>query len=261
MENLKIVAIFNDAVTETAILDIESKHKDLVHDFSNEEEFKAARKVRAEMNKLLGKVDRVGIDAANDIAEKRSALKDKIEQAYSGTVGPFLIENQKRIDEAKRIKKEKELREQEQQEKLNMMKGASARAIHLNLDEIENILQDVMNVDISSFDESLKKEAELAKEISISQIGDAFKFATEKEEMRKAKELQEAAMADKEDELERMRKEIAKLKGEDIEAQESTETISDALAKWRDSVNIVDCEFYSLIDTVERFVSLDITEK
>jgi len=212
MENNKILAIFTDTVTEDAIKMITSKHEGLVHDFSNEAEFKAARKVTTEMNKLLKAVDTVGIAAAKQITELRNELKDKIEDAYSGTTIPFYIEDQKRKNEAKRIKEEKEARLAEQKAKLAMIKGASARAMHLPIDDIEDILQEVMCIDLAFFDEDMQQEAKSSKEISLAQLQDAFKFAGQKEEMRKADELQKAELADKDDE-------IAKLKAM-LEAQQ-----------------------------------------
>lgn len=213
MSDLKnIVAIFNDTVTDIEINKIKSKHENLVHDFSNEAEFKAARKVNTEMNKLLKSVDTVGIAAAKQVTTMRNELKERIEAAYSGTVTPFAIEDQKRKDEAKRIKEEEERKIAEQQNILNMMKGASQRALHLPIDDIEQILDDVMNVDLRAFTGDMAQEAQFAKDMSLAQLGDALKFATEKEEMRKEKEIASAMLGDKDDE-------IAKLKAM-LEAQQ-----------------------------------------
>lgn len=221
MENTtKVIAIFSDTVTDKAIADIKSKHADLVHDFSNEEEFKAGRKVNTEMNKLLKEVDRVGIDAAKQVTETRNHLKDLIEDAYSGTVTPWTIENQRRNDEKKRIEDERKARIAEQEQTLSMIKGASARALYLNHEEIEDILQDVMNVDVDSFDDDMKQEAKAAKEISLSQLNSAFKNAAEKEEARKQAELKEAELADKEDEIAELKAKLAEMQPQKIEAVE-----------------------------------------
>ena len=262
MNNSKILAIFTDTVTEDAIKKITSKHEGLIHNFENEAEFKEARKVNTEMNKLLKEVDRVGIDAAKHVTDLRNELKDKIEAAYSGTVTPFKIEDQKRKDEAKRIKDEKEARLKEQSDKLAMIKGASARAIHLPIDDIEDILQEVMSIDLAFFDEDMQQEAKSSKEISLAQLQDAFKFASQKEEMRKAQEMQKAELADKDDE-------IAKLKAM-LEAQnpvnkdskeEYRETLIDALETWNSSVMLYTDDFKDLKSTIERFTSLTITEQ
>lgn len=207
--NTKIIAIFGDTVTEKALSEIESKHMNLVHDFSNEEEFKAARKVNAEMNKLLKEVDRVGIDAAKEVTEMRNQFKERIESAYSGTITPFKIEDQRRKDEKKRIEDAKKARIAEQENKLSMIKGASARAIHLSYDEIEDILQQVMSVDIESFDDDMKQDAKFAKDVSLAQLQDAFKYAEEKEAARKEAELKEAELADKNDEIEALKAQLA----------------------------------------------------
>lgn len=259
-----VIEIFNEAVTSSAIKEIEEKHKGLVHDFTNEEEFKAARKVRAEMNKLLEQVDRVGIDAAAEVTEKRKLLKDEIERAYSGTVQPFLIENQKRLDEAKRIKKEKDDRIREQNDKLKMIKGASARAIHLPIGDIEDILQDVMGIDVLSFDKDMQDEAKTAKEISLAQLKDAFEFAKQKEDMRKAKELQDAELADKQDEIERMRAQIAALTGasqNDVEPQENIGdmTIKERVSNWaKEKIHSDDLD--ELLAIIACHISLQTTE-
>lgn len=210
----KVIAIFSDTVTDKAIESIKSKHSDLVHDFTNEEEFKAGRKINTEMNKLLKEVDRVGIDAAKQVTETRNHLKDLIEDAYSGTVEPWKIEDQRRKDEKKRIEEERKARIAGQEQTLNMIKGASARALYLNHEEIEDILQDVMNVDIDSFDDDMKQEAKAAKEISLAQLNNAFKNAAEKEEARKQAELKEAELADKDDEIAALKAQLAAMNGE-----------------------------------------------
>ena len=205
MENDKILAIYSDTVTSKAIADISSKHKGLVHDFSNEAEFKAARKVNTEMNKLLKQVDTVGIAAAKQVTEVRNQLKESIEDAYSGTVEPFKIEDQRRKDEANRIKREHEAKLAEQRDKISMMRSASQRALHLPVGDIEDIFSDVMCVDLSAFDDDVKQEASLAKDIAMAQLKDAMKFATEKEQMRIEREKANAIIGDKDDEIERLK--------------------------------------------------------
>lgn len=246
MENSKILAIFTDTVTEDAIKMITSKHEGLVHDFSNEAEFKAARKVNTEMNKLLKAVDTVGIAAAKQVTELRNELKDKIEDAYSGTTTPFYIEDQKRKNEAKRIKEEKEARLAEQKAKLAMIKGASARAIHLPIDDIEDILQEVMSIDLASFDEDMQQEAKSSKEISLAQLQDAFKFAGQKEEMRKAEELQKAELADKDDEIAKLKAmlEVQQPKQEPVKEN----TLSEDIMQWCENSDLgSDCHHELMI--------------
>lgn len=260
MSDLKqIVAIFNSTVTDNAIEDIKKKHDGLVHDFTNEESFKAAKKVRTEMNKLLERVDRVGIDSAQQVTDMRNELKERIESAYSGTVTPFLIENQSRIDEAKRIKKEKESRIYEQTQKLALMKGASARALHLPIDDIEDILQDVMGIDIESFDADMKDEAKAAKEISLAQLKDAFEFATQKEDMRKKQEIQAAELADKNDEIERMKAQIAAMTKQPEKELEATffagiESLELSLSSWFDENNISDSSIKELEEILINYI-------
>lgn len=245
MNNDKIVAIFNDTVTDNALADIAKKHDGLVHDFGNEEQFKAARKVNTEMNKLLKAVDTVGIAAAKQVTTTRNELKEKIELAYSGTVTPFSIEDQKRKDEAKRIKEKQEARIAEQQAKLNIIKGAAARAIHLPIDDIEDILQEVMSIDLEFFDDEMKEEARAAKEISLSALQDAFRFAEEREEARKAKELHEAELSDKDDEIARLMEMLAEKEPKlETKADEEwflgDEQLHGALLPWFDNNDVCD---------------------
>ena len=255
MNNDKIVAIFNDTVTDNALLDIAKKHDGLVHDFSNDAEFKAARKVNTEMNKLLKQVDTVGIAAAKQVTETRNQLKEKIETAYSGTVTPFLIEDQKRKNEAKRIKAEKEARIAEQKEKLDLIKGASSRAIHLPIDDIEDILQEVMSIEIDFFDIDMQQEAKAAKEISLASLKDAFKFAEEREDARKAKELHEAELSDKDDEIARLMALLAEKepKPETKPSQEwflGDEQLHNALLPWFDNNDVSE---YAIAELQEIF--------
>jgi sRNA-binding carbon storage regulator CsrA len=258
MENGKILAIFSDTVTDNALAEIEKNHTNLVHDFSNEQEFKAARKVNTEMNKLLKDVDRVGIDAAKQVTDLRNELKEKVEQAYSGTVTPFKIEDQKRKDEAARIKAEREKRIKEQQEKLALIKGASARAIHLPIDDIENILQDVMSIEIDFFDADMQQEAQTAKDISLDQLNDAFKFAHQKEEMRKKEELQQSELADKDDEIARLK---ALLGEKQPEVQLASITLGEELGRWANSNDLPNHVYADLLDLIEKYIPLTTTEQ
>lgn len=264
MENKnKVIAIFSDTVTDKAIADIKSKHADLVHDFSNEEAFKAGRKVNTEMNKLLKEVDRVGIDASKQITETRNNLKERIEDAYSGTVEPWKIEDRRRKDEKKRIEDERKARIAEQEQTLNMIKGASARALYLNHEEIEDILQDVMNVDIDSFDGDMKQEAKAAKEISLAQLNNAFKNAAEKEEARKQAELKEAELADKDDEIAALKAQLAAFdhdNGGDTAEEVSAETIGMAVTKWATDRGLLTSSIESLLSVIKEYVSLETTK-
>lgn len=261
MESNKIVAIFADTVTGDKLESIRTKHQGLVHDFSNEAEFKAARKISTEMNKLLKAVDRVGIDAAKQVSDLRNELKDKIEDAYSGTVAPFDIENQRRKDEANRIKQEEDRKIAEQRQILNMMKGASQRALHLPFDDIEQILDDVMNVDLSQFEGDMQQEAQFAKDVSLAQLSDALKFATEKENMRKEKEMAAAMLGDKDDEIARLKAMLAEKEAEPVDIHALQYTLDDALNEWYDNNNTLShCEFIALKDKIEQFTSLAITE-
>lgn len=245
MENDKILAIFSDTVTADALESITATHFGLVHDFTNEAEFKAARKVTTEMNKLLKQVDTVGIAGAKQITAIRSDLKDRIESAYSGTVTPFLIEDTKRKNEVKRIKEETDARIAAQRSKLDLIKGASARAIHLPIDDIEDILQEVMSVDLNFFDDDMKQEAKASKEISLEQLQDAFKFATQKEEARKEIELKSAELADKDDEIARLmamlaEKEPVKEVKKKYDWFMGNEPLHNALSTWFDNNEVSD---------------------
>lgn len=263
MENKsKVLAIFTDTVTDKAIDEIKAKHVNLVHDFSNEEEFKAARKVNTEMNKLLKNIDRVGIDAARQVADLRSALKEKVEDAYSGTVTPWAIENQRRKDEQKRIYDERNARILEQSNILNMIKGASARAMYLNHDEIECILQDVMSINLGYFDDDMKQEAKTAKEISLAQLKNAFENASEKEEARKLAEIKEAELADKDDEIEELKRQLSEMQGTtNNDKQIEAETIKDELEKWCNDENICDDYLHAILNIIVKYIPLNTTEK
>lgn len=259
--NSRVVAIFSDTVTDIAIKEIAQKHDGLVHDFSNEEEFKAARKINTEMNKLLKEVDRVGIDAAKNVTDMRNDLKERIESAYSGTVTPFKIEDQKRKDEKKRIEDEKQAKIQSQKNILNMLKNASARAIHLPVDDIEDILQDVMSVDLSEFDDDMKPEAQTAKDISLAQLNDAFKYAAEKEQARKAAEIKEAELADKNDEIEKLKAQLAAMQPkQDSSHEEYKATLSEKLDDWYKGTHLDIDDFDNLLSIIEKFTPLTITE-
>jgi hypothetical protein len=212
------------------------------------------------MNKLIKEVDRVGIDSANLVTTMRNELKEKIESAYSGTVTPFKIENQKRKDEAKRIEEEKQERIEKQQAILSMMKGASARAIHLPIGDIEDILQDVMNVDLAQFDDDMKQQAQMAKDISLAQLNDAFKYATEKEEARKAKEIQDAEMMEKDDEIAQLKAMLAEQKPTKEIAQKYEITLGDELERWQIMADLTGDQYEDLITLITKFTPLTITE-
>jgi len=223
--NKKIAILFTESITDQGIKDIIAKHDPkIVRDMSNDVEFKEARKVRAEMNKVLDNIDRIGIDSATEITNMRNDLKTRVESAYSPIVMPFLLEDKKRKDEKKRIEDEKKARIAEQEQKIEGIKGASNRAMHLPIDDIGDILQDVCSVDLSWFDKEFYGEAQIAKEVSISQLADALKYKKEKEDERKKSEIKDAEIADKDDEIENLKKQLA-LMSSKTPIDEEAETI------------------------------------
>jgi len=241
MKNEMIVALFADSVTDQGIKDIIAKHDpSVVLDMRNEVEFKAARKVRTEMNKLIENIDRIGIDASSQVTQMRSDLKARVESAYSPTVKPYMIEDQKRKDEKKRVAEEKKSREAEQKAKIDEIKGASNRAMHLPIDDLEDILQSVCDVDLDWFDEEYRGGAQIAKEVSIGQLNDAFKYLSEKEHSRKAAEIKEAEIADKDDEIEALKKQLAALKPKEPEPKSFWSSAERAEIKICDAHLIID---------------------
>lgn len=206
----KIVELFTESITEQGIKDIIAKHDPkIVRDMSNDVEFKEARKVRSEMNKVLENIDRIGINSAKQITDMRNDFKDRVESAYSPTVKPFLLEDKKRKDEKKRLEDEKKARIKEQEQKIADIKGASNRAMYLPVDDIEDILQGVCGVNLSWFDKEFYGEAQITKEVAISQLTDSLKHKAEKEEDRKKSEIKDAELADKNDEIEELKRQLS----------------------------------------------------
>jgi len=262
--NKQIEVLFTESVTEQGIQDIIAKHDPkLVRDMTNEAEFKEARKVRTEMNKLVEKVNATRITLSTQLKDHGDDLIARIESGYSPTVTPFLVENESRKIEKKRIEEKRKARVREQEDKIADIKGASNRAMHLPLDDLESILQDVCDVDLAWFDDEFRGGAQIAKEVSIGQLNDAFKYLTEKETARQEKEIQNAELADKNDEIEKLKAQLAAMQPEPIKevAQKYNETLSDALETWNSSVMLYGDDFSDLKSTIERFTTLTITEQ
>tara|TARA_R110000850_G_scaffold259903_1_gene387062 strand:- start:46 stop:1338 length:1293 start_codon:yes stop_codon:yes gene_type:complete len=151
-----ISVLFEGEMTEQGLTELRARFPvDVVHDMTNEAEFKAARKIRTELNKLLEAIKTRRINVTSEIKTKGDDLTAEVELIYSTVVGPYKAQL-----EVNRIAKEKaelELKEllDKQRIDINNMNnfvndciGASSKSISECIEAIENIEPSMFHKDI-----------------------------------------------------------------------------------------------------------------
>ena len=166
MNKISIV-VFEECLTEQGLANLRDKYpSNEVIDMTDDVKFKAARKTRAERNKLVDLINRRRIDTANEIKEDGDGLVDEVNRIYDTVVVPFEVEDKRR----KEVKAEKQrlhgeiLREQQKQIDgfsafvTECENGGDSESISSAIDGITNIDCEIFHKDIihKAFDK--KKE-------------------------------------------------------------------------------------------------------
>jgi len=147
-----IKQVYSNQITENELSRLRLKYpKNLIVDMSNDVEFKAARKVRTERNKLAAAINRRRIDVTNELKSHGDLLIEQVTEAYDPLVSQFEIEDAARKQKAA----EKEVARQKVIDawidEVNVMSGFVDSCRGKDSKYIQGTIEAVDLIDISEF--------------------------------------------------------------------------------------------------------------
>jgi len=187
------------SLTEKGLAELTEKKKGLVIDVSTDDGFKLARKERTEQNKLLERIDRIGIDGKKAVDDARGALKESIIEIYSSTVTAFEAEDVRRKQEEKRKKEEEENRINGIREEINGIRLFSSNLHGKPSQELQEIIEAVDMIDVSESFAELTQEALTTKTETLSELNHALVTAIQNENLEAERETLRKERGDQEE--------------------------------------------------------------
>lgn len=192
----ELSSIYSQDLTTKGIEDLRDLYpKSLVMDMSNDDEFKKARKIRTERNKLVESINRRRIDTMNEVKSIGENLIHTIDEIYSVVIDPFEHEDSKRKDEAKRIKEIENKKVKDSRDKINSLSIFLDEARRSNSGEISSMIAAVTNIECSSFHKELIHEAVEKKEAVLSGLTEMLTSKLDFERIEREKEDLEKQIA------------------------------------------------------------------
>ena len=198
-QNVKtaIATLFENEMTENGLQLLRKKFPaDVVHDMSDEAQFKAGRKTRTEMNKLLEQIKTRRINVTSEIKTMGDELSSEIELIYSSVVGPYLT--QLEVNKAAKEKAERELKEllDGQRLEINELNKLVSDSIGKSSQSISGTIQAIESVDTSMFHKDIIHEAIEVKENVKIRLGELLTQALNEESLQIQREELEAKQAE-----------------------------------------------------------------
>ena len=200
--------VFQNELTEQGLKDLRTQYpKDLVVDMTSDTEFKKARKIRTERNKLCDAIKRRRLDVTKELKDYSDSLIGDISDIYDVIVLPFEAEDQRRKEiEAEKARK-LELILNKQREEIAGIRNFLSDAVNSSSDEISGMLDAVGNIDATDFHKDLIHEAmETIKDVK-SQLTSMMVAKIESERLAEEHRIAEEARKESEAKLAAIQKE------------------------------------------------------
>lgn len=203
VESTQIIPfVFSESVTETTLKDLRKQYpKKLKLDMSNDDDFKEARKIRTERNKLTKAIDEKRKSYCGEVKDHADKLIGDIDKIYTPYIKAFEIEDKRRKDEAERIAKEREAFLNKQREEISQMSSFVDQCKNQGSQFIADTIEAVDLVDTEAFDKELIHEAIDTKKNIIEALNNMYQaakaaeaVAAEREQLR----IQQEAIAQQE---------------------------------------------------------------
>ena len=191
--------VFDEELTEEGLRELRGKYpSEVVWDMSDDKQFKQARKVRTERNKLVESVNRKRIDVTSDLKAYADNLSGDINSALEHIIEPFEAEDARRKEAAARIKREYEERLNGERAHINDIRSFVTRSRGQDSEYIEGVIESVDLIDTDCFHKDLIHDAITAKRETMEQLTGllADTKAREKLEAEQAKIRAEQAKLD-----------------------------------------------------------------
>lgn len=155
-----VEVVYQEDLTKKGLADLRKKYpKSFSLDMSDDEQFKQARAIRAEFNKLVKSINDRRIGFSKELKTYGDDLVKKVEAIYAPTVEAFLLEDKRRKDEAARIAKEREELLNKQRDEIAQMNDFTQQCQGQGSQFIADTIEAVDLIDTESFDKELIHEA------------------------------------------------------------------------------------------------------
>ncbi|MDN3390896.1 hypothetical protein [Pseudoalteromonas sp. APC 3691] len=203
VESTQIIPfVFSESVTETTLKDLRKQYpKKLKLDMSNDDDFKEARKIRTERNKITKAIDEKRKAYCAEVKEYADKLIGDIDKIYTPYIEAFETEDKRRKEEAERIAKEREAFLNKQREEIAQMSSFVDQCKNQGSQFIADTIEAVDLVDTEAFDKELIHEAIDTKKNIIEALNSMYQaakateaVAAEREQLR----IQQEAIAQQE---------------------------------------------------------------
>lgn len=167
----EVLNLFSNQITENGLEELKAKYPaDLVVDMSDEAEFKNARKVRTERNKLTKAINDRRLDVTKEIKAQGDSLIEQVNEIYSVIVEPFEIEDQRRKEEAERQKRELEEKLNAERARIQNIKNFVSLSHGKDSETIAETIESVDSIETEDFHKDVIHEAIQAKRETIQAL-------------------------------------------------------------------------------------------
>ena len=167
----EVLNLFSNQITENGLEELKAKYPaDLVVDMSDESEFKNARKVRTERNKLTKAINDRRLDVTKELKAKGDSLIEQVEEIYSVVVEPFEVEDKRRKEEAERQKRELEEKLNAERARIQSIRDFVRLSTGKDSETIAETIESVDSIETEDFHKDVIHEAIQAKRETIQAL-------------------------------------------------------------------------------------------
>lgn len=203
VESTQIIPfVFSESVTETTLKDLRKQYpRKLKLDMSNDDDFKEARKIRTERNKITKAIDEKRKAYCAEVKEYADKLIGDIDKIYTPYIEAFETEDKRRKEEAARIAKEREAFLNKQRDEIAQMGYFTEQCKGQNSQFIADTIEAVDLVDTEAFDKELIHEAIDTKKNILEALNNMYQAAKAAEAVEAEREqlrIQQEAIAQQE---------------------------------------------------------------
>lgn len=163
--------IFKDEITQQGLNELRERFEGVVvPDMKVDENFKAARKIRTERNKLAEAMKRRRIDVSTEIKELEESIMNEVDRYYGPTIEAFEEEDQYRKEEAARLKRIEEEKVAASRKQVAEINQFYSQCIGKDSAYIEGMIESVDLIEVDSFHKDVIHEAIEAKKVTMANL-------------------------------------------------------------------------------------------
>lgn len=213
-----IADIYKSEVSEKVLAELREKYPStLVMDMSDENNFKAARKIRTERNKLVDAINRRRIDTMNDVKAVGDNFADQVTEIYDTVVVPFEAEDKRRKEEAAKKAAAEKQKLDEAKRKIEELKGIILVSRNGSSADVSANIDAVTNIDFAGLHKDLIQEALQTKEAVLAELTIILQSKLELEQAEKEAAEKDAQIAE-------LQAKLAAAEAEKADAEPETES-------------------------------------